>query len=314
MAAPFIEVSNFNPFNAVDKNRTLPANYHWKHFDAWMAREQFMQMDSRPCFFQKWQNDDIIFMQVKANFDPIFVNIRDSKGKIILTHQMELKATYNEVSYFQDNVAFDDLDIFPEGYYCMEIWAGLPVQVLLEAEPFYIKEQHENTLLIKVSNDFNNEFLWETGIAPNFRVDGVLPLNGTGSNRTSYIDQVYNAKTVKSSAFDTYNLSIGTQGGHPKWYFTKLEDYLGQNNLQIDGRGFAAAAGAEFTFKQIDRYPLWQGDINIMPSFNQRGKRFAGGGGIIENAWTTTYVIEGALFGPVAGPGNDNSYSIDKLT
>lgn len=306
----YLEYSNLVPVNLVDQNRSLIANYHWKHLDEWLSFEQFMEMENAPCKPQKWQNDDIIFLQFMADFSPIFIKVRNLKTKkVVLSHQMDIVAAINGVSYFQDQVAFDNLTLFPEGYYQLEIYAGDPVQVPLTSEILWVKQDHPGTILIKYSNNFNNSILWETGIYFTIRVDAVMPLIDTGSLRTTYIDQIYNSKTPKGIAYGIYDLSVGTQGGEPKYIFTKLEDILNQNNKEFDGLLCNANVGAKFKYKQPDRYPYWQGDIELMGELNRGGKRFDGTG-ILLQKWTTTYAIEGELFGPIDGSANDNSYLI----
>jgi hypothetical protein len=249
-----------------------------------------------------------------ADFSPIFIKVRNLKTKkVVLSHQMDIVATVNGISYFQDQVAFDNLTDYPEGFYQLEVYAGDPVQVPLQTEILWIKQDHPGTILIKYSNNFNNTIFWETGIYFTMRVDAVMPLIGTGSTRTVYIDQINNSKTVKGNAYGIFNLSIGTQGGEPKYIFDKMEDILNQNNIDFDGLPCNANFGAAFKYKQVDRYPYWQGEIELMEETNRRAKRFDSTG-ILLQKWTTTYAIEGALFGPIDGSANDNSYLIQKLT
>jgi len=310
----YIEISKLVPLNVVDQNRTLLDNYHWKHQDAWMSHEQFMEMESGPCKPQKFQNNDILFLQVMSDFSPIFVKVRRvSTGEIVLSHQMTNVATVGLKSYFEDQIAFDNLTLFAEGKYQVEFYGGDPIQISLITEPIYIKESHENTLLCKYYNAFNDEILWETDIYFMFRFDGVIPFEKTGSTKTVYIDQIYNAKTVKGKSFRIFKLVCGTQGGSPKWQFDLLEEIMCQTNVEFDGKAFTGIVGSQFNIKPIDRYPYWYGDMEVMESLNKSAKRFSGSG-ILLQKWATDYTIEGALFGPIDGSANDNSYLIDRLT
>lgn len=308
-----LEIPDLTPLNFVDKNRTLLPNYHWRHYDMWKWDEQLMEMESAPCKHQKWQNDDIIFLQFPCSISPLTLKVRNSKGKVVVSHIMDQVAVINSRAIYQDQIALDDLELFPEGLYWVEVWAGDPVQILLECDLIHVKPDHPGTLLLKYSNDYNNEILWELREYMTFRVDGVLPLDETDSNRTTYIDQRWNTATVKGVTFKIFKLSVGTQGGSPKWYFDKLENILDQTNVSIDGKSFAANVGAKIVKKKIDRYPLWQGEIDMLQVANNNSKRF-NGSGFVPDKWATTYTIEGELFGPIHGPGNDNTYLIDKLT
>ena len=310
----YIEIATAVPLNVVDKNRELPANYHWKHMDAWKSNEQFMEMESGPCKPQKFQNNDILFLQVMADFSPIFIQVRRlSSGLIVLNHQMTNVATVGTKSYFEDQIAFDNLTLFAQGEYQVEFLGGDPVQVSLITEPISIKEEHENTLLARYYNNFNTEIWWESNIYFNFRFDGVIPYKKPASKRTTYIDQIYNAKTTKGRGYRIFDLTAGTQGGSPKWHFDLLEEIMCQTNVEFDGKAFTGIVGAEFEINKVDRYPYWRGSMEVMESLNKRAKRFEGTGINLER-WATDYVVEGALFGPIDGSANDNTYLIDRLT
>lgn len=310
----YIEISHLCPLWPVDKNRELPVNYHFKHFDAWKSYEQFMEMETGPFKPQKWQNSDIIFLQVMSDISPIQVKVRNIFTKqVVVTHQMTQVAFLNNVGYFQDQIALDNTGIFPDALYRVEFYGGDPIQIKLECEEMYVKECHPNTMLVKYSNSFNDlAFLWETMAYVLFRFDGVIPTEETKSARTGYIDQVYAGKTVKGRAYREAILSIGTQGGSPKWQVDKMSDILNCTSTVFDGKPFSVLPGADFEMKKIKDYPYWQGNMRMLEFLNRRAKRFEGSG-IVEEAWATDYSIEGSLFGPIAGSANDNSYLIDKV-
>jgi len=310
----YIEIATAVPLNVVDKNRILIPNYHWKHVDQWMSHEQFMEMESGPCKPQKFQNDDILFLQVMADISPIFVNVRRvDTGEIILSQQMDIVATVSGRSYFEAQITFANQVMFPDGKYRVNFIGGDPEVISLETEAIWVKEEHENTLLARYYNNFNTEIWWESDIYFNFRFDGVIPYKKPASKRTTYIDQIYNAKTTKGRGYRIFDLTAGTQGGSPKWHFDLLEEIMCQTNVEFDGKAFTGIVGAEFEVKQVERYPYWGGTMEVMESLNKRAKRFESTG-INLQKWATDYVVEGALFGPIDGSANDNTYLIDRLT
>lgn len=307
----YIEVPILNPFNFVDKNRQLLPNYNFKHFDGWKDNEQVLPFDTYKCYKQLWQNDDIAFLQVKADYSPIRVQVRNNKGLIVLSHVMSAVAVIGTDVYYQDQVAFDDA-VFVEGFYVLEILAGDPIFIILESSVLHIKEQHEGTLLLKYSSNFNNSILWETGIYMTFRVNGVIAFDHPASIRTVYVDQPGSEVTVKGDPYRVFKLFVGCDGGTPPWVIDKLEEIIDQNNVEYDGKPFAPVVGATWNTKKIDRYPWAQWNIEMREVNNRRAKRFESTG-LQEQKVVIDYIVEGRLFGPIAGSANDNTYTINEI-
>jgi hypothetical protein len=306
----YLQISTLVPMNFVDRDRSLPPNFHFRHFDGWKASEQRLHFEQGIHVFQKWQKSDIIFLQVEADYDPIFVKVFKSNGEEIggLQQQMDLVATVAGRSFFESQLALDDLD---EGYYQIEIHAGDPVQVVLESEIIHVLESHPGTLLLKYWNSFNNNILWQTGIYFNFRVEGILHEFTPGSSRTTYIDQPNNAQTVKGTAYRSFKLFAGNENGIPNWMADKLEEIFIQNNVEIDGKGFAPAPGAKLTPARIENYAWSRWDLELRETVNRRAKRFDSEG-ILDQKVAIGYTVEGSLFS-AEGSTNNNTYEINKL-
>lgn len=310
MPTYYIDIPLMNPFNFVDKNRELPLNYNFKHFDGWTDREQQLFLESKKCYIQPWQNDDIAFLQFKANFSPIRLQIRKDTGEIVLSQVMSIVNTIADAVYFQSQIAFDSFD---EGDYTLEVLAGDPILITLQTEKFNIKSEQERTLLFKYWNSFNNNILWENRNYMLFRVNGVIPYDEPISVRTVYIDQPGSAQTVKGDAARKFKLYIGCDGGLPKWVIDKMDEIVDQNSLEIDGKGFAPVPGTTWSTKKIDRYPWAQWTLDMRETSNKRFKRFEIDG-IQDKKVVVEYIVETRLFGPVNGAAaNDNTYTINVL-
>lgn len=306
----YLEVSHLNPINLVDKNRELPLNYNFKHFDAWKSNEQIITpYEVSKCYRQKWQTNDILKLQFKADFSPIVLKVRDSKGLVVLSHQMSILRTIGSDIYFEDQIAFD---FFNLGVYTLEVVAGDPALITLVSEPFQIAENWPYSILLNYSNSFNNDILWETGITMNFRVDGVIPFDSPNSQRTVYIDQPGSGVTVKGVPYRLFKLYIGCDGGVPPWVIDKLEGIIDQTNVTYDGKGFAPTDGAKFETNKIDRYPWAQWNIEMRETNNTRSKRFEVDG-LQEKKVVIDYIIDTKLFGPTYGSANDNSITINEI-
>lgn len=309
MPTYFIDIPLMNPFNFVDKNRSLPANYNFKHFDGWTDREQQLTFETAKCYKQPWQNDDIAPLQFRANFSPIRLQVRKSTGEIVLSQVMSVVATLGDVIYFQDQIAFDS---FTEGDYVLEVLGGDPVLITLQSEKFNVKQEQCGTLLIKFGNRFNNSILWEFREYMNFRVNGVIPYEEPISVRTVYIDQPGSAQTVKGDAARAFKLYVGCNGGMPKWVLDHLDEIVDQTDVTYDGKGFAPVPGSKWNTKKIERYPWAQWNLDMRETSNKRFKRFQIDGQQDKKV-VVEYIVEARLFGPVYGQANDNTYTINTL-
>ena len=307
----YLSISLLNPFNFVSKDRELPLNYNWRHFDAFTSNEQIvLPYETYKCYKQKWQTNDIAKIQVESDFTPIRLQVRNSIGKIVLSQQMSVLRTVGERIFLEDQIAFD---FFEPGTYKLEVVAGDPALITLVSEPFQIAESWPSTILINYSNDFNNEILWETGITMNFRVDGVIPFDSPASTRTVYVDQPGSGVTVKGIPYRLFKLYIGCDGGVPPWVVDKLEEIIDQNNVTYDGKGFAPVEGAKFEANKIDRYPWTQWNIQMRETNNTRMKRFEPQG-LQEKKYAQDVIIDTKLFGATYGASSDNSITINTIS
>lgn len=307
----FLEASILNPVNLVSKDRELPLNYNWRHFDSFTSNEQIVTpYETYKCYRQKWQNDDILKLQFKSDFSPIRLQVRDYKGAIVFSHQMSLILTIGTDLYFEDEIAFD---FFDAGVYKLEVIAGDPALITLVSEPFQIAENWPYTILINYQNSFNNNIMWETGINMNFRVDGVMPFDSPNSVRTVYTDQPGSEVTVKGIPYRVFKFYVGCDGGVPPWVVDKLEEIIDQTDVFYDGKGFAPTSGATFSANKIERYPWAQWNIDLRETNNTRMKRFEVTG-LQEKKFAQDIIIDTKLFGALYGSSDDNTITINTIS
>jgi len=308
----YVEIPVLCPLNFVAANRALPANYHFKHFDAWKSDEQLLPFETAPIYKGKWQKNDIITLPIKTNFSPVDVNVFDDDGKLYLTQVMSVIGNVGDDTYWLANIA---LDMFDEGCYDVQIVVGDgDNKITLESETILVKESHEETLLFKYSNNFNNEVFWEGVSYITLRTEGTISEFTPTGSRVVYIDQPNNAKTVKGTSARQFKLFVGGPEGLPNYIADKIQDIFDQNNVEIDGKGFSALNdGAKLTPKREELYGYAGWSLDIIETVNRRAKRFELEGGLIEKKVIIDYIVEGALFGPIDGDGNDTTYTINEL-
>lgn len=308
MADNYIKVADLNPLNFVDANRSLPANYHFKHFDKWKTSEQLLPFEVAPGYSQKWQQDDIINLQVMANFGPVNVYVIDSDGIAVITQAMNIVATVVNDNYFECSIALTGLT----GCYKVRITAGDPVQTTLESESFSVAATQPETLLYKYSNNFNNDIYFQSGIYFNLRVEGCLSDFVPSGNRVVYLDQPQNSKTVKGVSSRQFKLYIGSSEGVPDYIADKIQKIFDLNNVDIDGVGFSAIEGAKLTPKREEQYQYAGWSLDVSPTINRGGKIFTSTG-IQDKKIIMEVFANNKLFGPIGTPVNDNTIIITEL-
>ena len=302
-----VKISNLVPLNFVSQDRTLSPSYHFKHFDKWTSGEQIIRpFYSSDNYYQKWQSNDIIFLQVESTLDPLVVELVNESGDMVVSQVMDLATTINGKYYFQSQLALTG----HEGIFSVRILApGFPI---IESEKFCVKESQENTILYKYSHDRNTDVAFETGIYFTMRVEGALIGYTPISRRTTYNDQTSNIKTVTGQSSRQFTNIIGGSLGVPDYIADKIIDIFNLNNVQIDGKYFTAAEGAKLEPKREDIVSFAGWTIDVAESYTRRNKVFEADG-LIEQKIIIDYTVEGKLFGPVKGPSNDNTYTINEI-
>lgn len=311
MANLYIEIPNLCPLNFVDANRALPANYHFKHFDAWKASEQLLSFEMAPAYKQKWQKNDVIIIPAKANLSPINIFFYNEDGFEQYSTGMTDVGVVGDDTYWRASISLAD---FPEGCYTVKLIAGEgDNKIELEAEKILVKESHEDTLLFKYSNSFNNQVFWEGVSYITLRVEGAISEYTPIGTRVVYTDQPNNAKTVKGTSARQFKLYVGGPEGVPNFIADKIQDIFDQNSVEIDGKGFSALNdGAKLSAKREEFYGFSGWSLDITETVNRRAKRFEIEG-LIDKKVTIDYIVEGKLFGPIDGNANDNTYYIKDI-
>lgn len=303
----YIFISNYVPLNIVSKNRALEATHNFKHFDAFKTAERILPWQQAPQYRQKWQKNDIIFIQIESDFDPINIKLIDSEGSIFQDFVTTIKAVIDGRIYSEAAIA---LDLVPKGVYKVDISGG---GIELESECLEVAEQWPGTLLYKFNHNTNKGMLWQTGIYILLRVEGTIALFNPIGARTVYIDTPYNSRTVKGYSARSFINYIGDESGVPDYIADKIQDAYDCNNLTIDGKGFTAKDdGTKLVAKREEDVAFAGWSIEITEALNRRGKRFEATG-IIEKRVVVDYIVEGKLFGPIYGSANNNTYTLKKV-
>lgn len=264
-----------NPVLFLAKNRALLPQYHTKLAKDWPALETLKPWQGFGKYFQKWQTNDIISLQVFADIGPLALVLYSCKGAKVATLNFTRKQKNPRTASLFIYEASLSLQGIPKGRYRLEIQAGSPVLYTLESDWLDIAADWPHTVLLEYKNSFfYADTLFATGYSPTFRVEGWFKKKPPVSKDEVYIDQVYNARMLFSDPFTIYRFIIGPSSGVPDWTEEALNWYLGMDELYIDGYRFTKPEGAKFSENEEEGVPFRGLEIDLQPSARRSSSSF----------------------------------------
>lgn len=265
--------SMLNPAVFYDRARTLLPQYNTKFHKDFPALETLKSWQGYGRYFQKWQNNDTIFLQAISNIGPIDVKLFNCRGSMVRSWQFTRKQKHKRFpDYFiyEAGLALNDL---PKGRYQLVILVGNPVQLTLESDWIDIAPVWPNTVLLEYSNSFYYaDAIFDTGWSPNFRVEGWFRPKAPTSKDELYTDQTYNQVLLFSDPYQVLTFLIGPSTGVPDWVPESLNWILGCDQVYYDGWQLAKADGAKFEEVREDGVPFRGYAIELQPSKRRASK------------------------------------------
>lgn len=312
MSLNILDISILCPIKFRQRGYVNPLPYNWKYFDDWNFPDTIKPWEEQVCYCHPWQKNDIIYIPILSNYAPHNITVVDENqvqipGATFVANYIPTSIEGTGQKFYLVSIA---LNAYNDG--AVQVWfdAGSPVLVELESEWLYIKDLHENTILLKYShneNDFDIPF--ETGVELMFRIFGGLTEFKPAADRTVFIDQTRSAVQLSSKAYYTQKLLIGDARGVPDWVIERVNQIFQCSYVSIDGRQYVANDGASFDPNREENYPMSGWGIEVRPADQKNRKRYEADGNS-NNPTTVVYNIEGDEFGAITGPGSSNIIQI----
>jgi hypothetical protein len=301
------------PVKFVPLNNVLPAQYHFKHMDGWWSSEQFQNYLDSISYFQKWQQNDIIFLQCMTNgLGPVAIQFLDANGKVVLTDSLTATSDSAVKSpYILYQKSFG-LNSFAEGVYYITLTAGTGGTVTsFISEGLYIKADHPDTLLFEYSNSRNKQScIFSSGYTPSFRVEGWLDGFTPAAHFSTFEDQPADITVINGIPYRIHTLNIGYGRGIPAWAIDKLSRILLLDNTNCDGLGITRNGDKDFTKVDVPGWPFKYWTIEIREEDNRDGVTLNTTGQLDQNV-TVEYQINTKGFGD--GDKGDNVVIIQTI-
>lgn len=238
-----IQISNLNPIRLRNQNDFL---------------------EQRDCFFQKWQNGDIINIQFLS--DEIFtVSVIDAAlGFQVLSIQvLEMETNLQNVDFKVYEISFNVNDIPNYGKFFFRITNA--DGSVFDSYIFDYQEYFENTILLQCRNTENDyNVIFETGIEYYLRVDGGVSAYSPRIDGDIYIDQKHNPTLLQSESFQLYTLQVGYNTGVPTWLADIVNELFSCDIKKVNNIYIERNEGSDWEPIRVDNYSLMAMTIEIM--------------------------------------------------
>lgn len=313
MADNFIYFPHLNPVRFYDADRTNIDAYFHKHFDAYPFAERLYEWQDAIDYVQLWQTTDIINLQFESTFDPITVELVNSSDVAVIS----LPALVGLPNKFLTGTYSYEVEMslaeVPTGCYRLKVTAGTGEGQKI----FYSPVQHiydgvyefPTMLLEYCHGRYHDDVIFETGIEFQLRLPGYLGFLKPGSTKEAYRDQKQNPTILSSKTFRSFPAYFGDEFGLPDDMIDTLARIWSCDNVQIDGKAFAAV-DAELEFTEADsRYAKRGVKLQVQEGLNRNSSVYAI---TTDTTKKLTYgiAVEAKVWGDTSNQGSANTVPI----
>lgn len=265
------QISGLNAFRWVNRNPVLDPRYNTLPFD--------QQVDYYS-YFQKWQTNDTLKIQVISDFVP-HLNFYTCQDQLLLNVPLNLiaiqvvgiKVYEAEVSFlnFPANNTYYGTISYIDQNLVTQYWDTCPLEV---------RTKHAGTLLYEYWNTYNDKgIVFDTGIKFCMRIEGLVREYTPESADQLFTDQKYDTTTENSIPYRTFKNYIGTAAGLPDWIIDKMNLIFSVNTKTIDGTAYNRKDGAKWEITRPTQTKKQDGymSLDIVPQNNIPLQQFSVG-------------------------------------
>jgi hypothetical protein len=291
------------PVKFVPLGQSVPGQYHFKSMDADWFKEQISMWDNQNNYFQKWQTNDVISIQVQTNgLAPVQVELIDYTGHVYQTvamSQVTTTALQTPRAAYQGDVPLTGLT---EALYYLHLTAGSgTTKTEFISEPLHVKEDWPETLLIEYKHKRNKQsMLFSNGYYPSLRVEGWIDKFNPEARFAVYEDQPADIEMINGIPYRSFKLNIAGNDGLPDWIIDKISRILLLSTSRVDGINYSRNGDAKFEVVEFPGDPKRYWSISIREAMNRDGITLDTSGQLDENL-TVVYNIDTSMFGDGSG-------------
>lgn len=252
-------------------------SYNSKQFDADFYQRTLQDYEDEGIYIQQFQNCDNIrfnFIGSDTSAANYVLRMLDCMGRAYpLTGSTIAQNNSTAITggkLYDYNVPLYNI---PEGKYFLQIQhiqSGDDLYMI--SEPFHVKELHDNTVLLKYWNSYNDQGVMFTtdSIKMSIRIPGALRELTTGSKFFVYEDQPLNAEMISGKPYRTFKLIAGGRDmAVPEYIVDKLERITLCDSLMIDGKYYTREEGSKWEKQEVRLNPLAYYTLSMRERYNE---------------------------------------------
>lgn len=318
-----VDIPLLNPVQFYEKGFTNDGRYNFPHIDDFLNREQTQEWQFAREYFQKWQTNDTITLQVLSNLAPVVANLyrwNDYSAPVISVTATVMTTTLVSPGFDVNEVSMPLAGLSEDTYYLELVVGSGGSQKIFISEPMYIRAKHDGTILFEYSNERNDyDVVFKRTVSGtlnflsfSFRaecyLDDFWPMNVS----LMYKDHNYNSRLLKANTYRQYRMYLGDAQGVPNWVADKVNRMFDCSTCSLDGKAFTRIDNGRMEPQRMKQYPHAAWTMDIVEAKNRTTKRYQPGG--TAGGLTVIYNIEGRAFGALNGPTGSNIIQVTSTT
>lgn len=270
-----VQWSNYNTLRFVRESVTSGDRYATLPADQLLYEDSVYDFQEYIPYKQKVQNNDphCFAIYVTSGATATYQVIRCSDNKIVSSSfspyyglnsiKTEDGVTYDFLLFL---TTFEDLSLADGNYYVrITVDFGSETKDYV-CEPFYLKDSHDNTLLIEAHNETNRGDMifiqngddWITP-RPMIRFEGNITTASEKSKNNIFSEQDEENRNIKAEGWSSDTLAVGASfvggAGHgvPRWLLDKINIYTTSDYWAVEGRRYTRAEDNTFEIAVDDK-------------------------------------------------------------
>ncbi|MBV7531349.1 hypothetical protein [Chitinophaga sp. sic0106] len=316
MSTNVVTIPKANPLRMVRVDRPAIAGKNFVHFDEDWFANSLRPSDTQVNYFQKWQQTDIIWVQLKSTYGPLRIDLITCTQRVVKSVNFDqITTSIIGQSYQIFEAKLQLADVGPGLYYALITIGSGELSRQLISEPMDIRLRHPETVLFEYKGDENaHGVIWDTGYAPTFRAEATITDYQPEFEDTVYVDQIYDQTLLDSVPHLTANLRLGEtinyRLGVPVWVSDKISRIFCCSSVLVDGKQFTRDPESKLEPTSISGYPMPVWDMKIAETKNDYDNNFDAE---FDDKVVVTYNIYTDAFGTMNGPVENNIVQVIQI-
>ena len=308
MALNQVIISDLNPIRMVPVGDPAVINsrndWHYNQIYPWEEKINYSQ---------KWVQGATVYMQIESNFAPI-------NGVIIDCHNVQIGTANVQVvptTYINPQFVTYQIEFVPpvtdKVWYLVLSIGFEDTLTIFVSEPQQTVSPQKDILKIEYWHETNTrDIYFANGLKFSLYAEAILGQMTPKVERSIWIDQPFNAKTIEGINYQEFQFILGNAYGIAEYMADKLAGIFCMNHVLLNDVEYTQVEGSEWEVTSADAYPLHGYKTAIRPTKNVGGLRSENDNVPAQN-FMVAYNISTKAFGAFNGNVSGQNLQIVKV-